>query len=98
MRAEYSTIAIVYVRITNHGGTKNTEFAKGFLRGSVSTWFVISCKCENAGTPAFASSASAGPAGRGGETGRRTGLKIPRSQKGRVGSIPTPGMPLRDRY
>src|SRR2546423_13707331 len=29
--------------------------------------------------------------GRGGETGRRTGLKIPRSQKGRVGSIPTPG-------
>ena len=28
---------------------------------------------------------------RGGETGRRTGLKILRSQKDRVGSIPTPG-------
>ncbi len=29
--------------------------------------------------------------GRGGETGRRTGLKIPGLPKGRVGSIPTPG-------
>jgi hypothetical protein len=30
------------------------------------------------------------PSGRGGEIGRRTGLKIPGPQ-GRVGSIPTPG-------
>jgi hypothetical protein len=31
---------------------------------------------------------------RGGETGRRTGLKILRAHKARVGSIPTPGTTL----
>ncbi len=37
-------------------------------------------------------------ASRGGGTGRRIGLKIRRTQKVRVGSIPTPGIVFSDSY
>ena len=65
------------------------------------TWWIIFLAGWQSGHAAVCKTADAGsiptPASSckivcpGGETGRRKGLKIPRSENGRAGSIPAPG-------